>query len=106
MKKIIRAIISAAIVLALFVSCGPESNDTADSIDPMGNFLIFYDQDLDNGIHIYIIRDNNTDVLYMYTTAYRKAGLTPLINSDGSPVTYNQWILEYDDDETEEGDIE
>lgn len=105
MKKIIRAIISAAIVLALFTSCGPESNDTVDSIDPMGNFLIVYDQDLDDDIHIYIIRDNNTNVLYMYTTAIRKAGLTPLINSDGSPVTYNQWILEYDD-QTEEGDIE
>lgn len=105
MKKIIRAIISVALVLTIFVSCGPESNDTADSIDPMEKFSIVYEQSVEDRLNVYIIRDYNTDVLYMYTTGMRKAGLTPLINADGSPVTYSQWISEYDD-QTKEGGIE
>lgn len=102
MKKIIKTVMVVTIVLILLVSCG-ESNDTIES--PKEKFSIVYEQNVEDTLNVYIIRDSNTDVLYMYTTGMRKAGLTPLINTDGSPVTYSQWILEYDD-QAEEGDIE
>ena len=98
MEKIIKtiiAVISVTIMLILFVSC-EESNDTIES--PKEKFSIVYEQSVDDKLNVYIIRDNVTNVLYMYTTGMRKAGLTQLINADGTPVTYNQWI--------EEGDIE
>ena len=98
MEKIIKtiiAVISVTIMLILFVSC-EESNDTIES--PKEKFSIVYEQSVDDKLNVYIIRDNVTNVLYMYTTGMRKAGLTQLINADGTPVTYDQWI--------EEGDIE
>lgn len=46
-------------------------------------------KDLDSYDYFYVL-DNNTGVVYLQFTGFRRAGITVALNADGTPVTVDQ----------------
>ena len=95
MKKIMLFIFIGIIILVLDgCSDNPPSNENAENIKPSVTILS-NEGDLSNSNFFYVI-DKNTGIVYLGFTAYRKAGITVMLNADGTPITYDQIKRRYE----------
>lgn len=85
MKRWITLLV-AVIMAGLFCACAPQPGD---NIFCSKRFEVV-SRDNNEVWDEYIIRDTETDVLYLYITGFYRAGITPLYNADGSMMVYHQ----------------
>lgn len=77
--------------IMVFVLCGCIDNPAVEDIKPSVTILSNEDPfGNDAGNKFFYIVDNRTGVVYLGFSCYRKAGITVMLNADGSPVTYDQ----------------
>ena len=96
MKKILLVFV---LMIFLLTSCGETLNvssadkDYSSMVTP--NILECGDNiGTGGGVYYYII-DKNTGVVYLAYDAYRRHGLTLMVNRDGSPITAEQLGIKY-----------
>ena len=85
MKRWITLLV-AMIMAGLFCACTPQPGENAFVSD---RFEVV-SKEVDTLWDEYIIRDTETDVLYLYLFGAYRAGITPLYNADGSVMVYRQ----------------
>lgn len=89
-------ILVLCIVVASFVGCSSDDDPTGPSMTASYNATLiqstYFDSDVvETGDGYYIVRDLNTDVLYLVVKGYRSATMTPIYDSDGSIRTYSEF---------------
>ena len=47
----------------------------------------------DPEVSFYFYRDLSTDVVYVWSSGYRKGSFTVMLSADGSPLLYSEWLL-------------
>lgn len=92
-KKILIGVIA---LCSLFCGAGCKKNEPYHQYSPSKNITLIHSQYFDAevieeiGFQTYIIRDKNTNVLYLVVggTAQSAAMMTPIYNEDGTLKTY------------------
>ena len=87
-------ILTAVLAVSLFVTgCGfLDNSDTKEkSQKPEPNI---YETGTGFPGYSYIV-DKNTGVVYLYYSGAQRAGLTVMVNTDGTPITADQLGIEY-----------
>lgn len=90
MKKIILGLcIGATLGLC---GCSVPTNYTTQYVleNPSTNYFETILRDMVNNVSI--LRDKYTNVLYIKYHAGYKGGLTVMLNTDGTPMLYNEWL--------------
>lgn len=80
------ALLAAVIMGGLLCACDPQPGD---NIFVSERFEVV-SRDNIAALDEYVIRDTETDVLYLYISGMYRAGITPLYNTDGSVMVYHQ----------------
>ena len=95
MRKILCALLALLLCIGLLTGC-TANNDNLDYGDnATDNVKVvhskYFDaeviQDMGSGI-AYIIRDTNTNILYLVVYGYKSAVMSPIYNSDGTVKLY------------------
>ena len=75
--------------LLLYFALNPRGKEEA-AIEDLPRFMILEDEHDSNGyFSTSIVVDNETNVMYLYVENFHnKAGLSPLLNADGTPMIY------------------
>lgn len=87
-------ILTAVLAVSLFVTgCSflGKSNTEEKSQKPQPNI---YETGIGLPGYSYIV-DKNTGVVYLYYSGAQRAGLTVMVNTDGTPITADQLGIEY-----------
>lgn len=94
MKKILCVLLALLLCIGLFTGCSTDDklgydDNAADNAKVVHSkyFDAEIIQDMDDGI-AYIIRDTNTNVLYLVVYGYKSAVMSPIYNSDGTLKLY------------------
>ena len=86
MKK---TLLTLTLVGALTLSgCGHMTNGDFNASNVDSEY--FKAETITSGYGYKIIRDKNTDVLYLVTYGYNAMAMTPIFNEDGTPKLYSQ----------------
>jgi len=90
MKKTI-AIICLTAMLFMLTECkeGQSTSTTRYSSEYNVPDISSLAKDTDSYNYFYVI-DNNTGVVYLQFSGFRRAGITVALNADGTPITVNQ----------------
>ena len=82
------------LILATYLLTGcVKENVTLEDVwvDTHPRITILANEDIDLGVaNFYYVIDDRTGVVYLAFSKYRQAGITVMLNADGSPVTYDQ----------------
>lgn len=93
--KILTAILG---VLLLTACCGFSSNHNSNSSIQVEKSQEvkpnIYETGLSSACYSYIV-DKNTGVVYLYYDGNNRAGLTVMVNTDGTPITADQLGISY-----------
>lgn len=91
MKKLI-ALSVILIILIMTTSCSgignrvdKDSNYSETATDTAFTLI-------DSGSRLTIYRDNKTDVMYLVYHSPKKGGITVMLNDNGLPLTYTNWL--------------
>lgn len=94
MKKILCVLLALLLCIGLLTGCASDNelgygDNAADNAKVVHSkyFDAEIIQDMDNGV-AYIIRDTNTNVLYLVVYGYASAVMSPIYNSDGTVKLY------------------
>ena len=49
-----------------------------------------YGADIDSGLRYFYVVDNKTGVVYIQFDGFKRGGITPALNADGTPMTAEQ----------------
>ena len=92
-KFLISSIVIFSALLMIFCLSGCEQNKD-NQITGSGRFIC-----VDDNFHPFsenynemIIRDRETDVLYLAVYGAHRFGITPLLNTDGTPILYKEYL--------------
>ena len=96
MKKMLTVlwiIVFIGIVLIIFCLLGYEQNKD-DQITGSGRFECIEESfhPFSKNYNEMIIRDRETDVLYLALYGGHQFGITPLLNTDGTPILYKEYL--------------
>lgn len=92
MKKIICLLVC---ILFLLVGCRAKTNQLSSDVNSATNIRYVHNEYFDTevinelGDGSCIIRDKNTNVLYLVICGYKSAVITPIYNSDGTVKLYD-----------------
>lgn len=82
-------------VLLLTVCCGfSNNNNSMQEKKSQGVKPNIYETGLSSACYSYIV-DKNTGVVYLYYEGNNRAGLTVMVNTDGTPITADQLGISY-----------
>ena len=94
MKKILCVLLALLLSIGLLTGCADDDNldygdNAADNVKVIRSkyFDAEIIQDMGNGV-AYIVRDTNTNVLYLVVYGYNSAVMSPIYNSDGTVKLY------------------
>lgn len=95
MKKILALLLVLLLYIGLLTGCTNNNNELDYGDNAVDNVKVvhskYFDaeviQDMGNGI-AYIIRDTNTNVLYLAVYGYHSAIMSPIYNADGTVKLY------------------
>lgn len=91
MKKLITILLAVFLLISL-TACMP---DKGDNFTSGGRFIVVEYNDSCNEMSNYILEDSETGVLYLLVYSYASHGLhmalTVLMNSDGTPMTLEEY---------------
>lgn len=87
MRKYICVVLIVLLVCAIFTACTPEVGDTVDNLE---RFKVVKKMSIDTGVNYitYIIIDTQTNVEYLFMEREKRAAITVLLNSDGTPMLW------------------
>ena len=96
MKKILCVLLTLLLCISLLTGCAGD-NELGYGDNAADNAKVIHSkyfdaeviQDMGNGI-AYIIRDTNTNVLYLVVYGYKSAVMSPIYNSDGTVKLYKE----------------
>lgn len=84
MRKVISVILLVVVILAL-CGCGRKEGD---NFTKSGRFVIVSGDNPNAPYYETVIRDKDTDVLYLVIYGYNHCGITPILNADGTPMLW------------------
>lgn len=92
MKKIIILIVGLLACLMVLVGCGPTPTQPESFVDKGESRFIFVDEwyEYNHLGRCYVYADKVTGVMYLYINDGYKGGMTPLYNSDGTLMIYDE----------------
>lgn len=87
-----KAMLFILVGIMVFVLCGcidnpPVRKDAGDIKPPVT--ILSNGSNLEDADFFYVI-DDRTGVVYLGFEGYKRAGITVMLNTDGSPITYDQ----------------
>jgi hypothetical protein len=96
MRKILCILLALLLCIGLLTGCANDDNlSVQDSAADNAKVVHskYFDaeviQDMGNGV-AYIVRDTNTNVLYLVVYGYKSAVMSPIYNSDGTVKLYEE----------------
>lgn len=87
-KKLVLAIFATTLLFASGCDDGAKSKLENSSIVGSPD-ITQYAKDERTYDYFYVV-DNNTNVVYLQFSGYRRAGITVMLNADGTPITVDQ----------------
>ena len=88
MKRIL-CIILAVILVLILTGCRDDVGDIAFATD---RFIIVEKHDGNIGLHEWIVCDTETSILYLCVSGTYCLSMTPLLNKDGNPTHYEEYV--------------
>ena len=87
-KKLVLAIFATTLLFAS--GCDKGTDGRLENSSIIGNPNVTqYAKDEDIYKYFYVV-DNNTNVVYLQFSGFRRAGITVMLNADGTPITVDQ----------------
>ena len=95
MRRVISILILCVLIISL-VGCAVDEDPTDFSMSTSYNAAhiqsIYFDSEIvEEGDAYYIIRDLNTNVLYLVVGGYRSCAIIPIYDTDGTVRTYTEF---------------
>lgn len=87
MKKVL---LIGAILALLLTGCDVGSECISENSKNIIPNISVYAKDIAYGLRYFYVVDNNTGVVYLQFNGVNRAGLTIMLNPDGTPVTAEQ----------------
>lgn len=92
MKKIICFLCFLLAVVIITSLCSGCSSNTSEYKETQYTRFIVVERDIEGPwISAKIVADCETGVLYLTFYRYNQAGITPLLNTDGTPMIWENW---------------
>ena len=93
MKRYLALVLLLVLFVPVIAGCAKNEDETSTQMSAAWNAAhlqseYFDSEIIEEGDAYYIVRDKNTNVLYLITTGYRASVMTPIYNSDGTIKTY------------------
>lgn len=94
-KKLVLAIFATTLLFAS--GCDDGANGKLENSSIIGSpNIMLYAKD-ETGYKYFYVVDNNTNVVYLQFFGFNRAGITVMLNADGTPITVDQLGLREDE---------